>query len=179
MAISDYLKAIENQRDRLKTNLKSRDVFVGDCNTFNKLIPKVLEIKGGVEKNGAQNGVWTPTATTDKFSLFGLPFIPSKLAICCESVFTTNYTAVTDHINIALLNIEFTSDEISMLKQGAGGNIEIQVSGAAADIIFEEVEGLYNVTVSFSETNKTLTMPYKFKANASHVWCIAEEGWMV
>lgn len=177
MAISDYIKVIAEQRDQLKSNLATKNVFVGNCTTFNQLIPKVLDVRSN-EKMGAQNGVWTPTVTVDTFSLSGLSFIPSKLAICCESTFTAGYTSITNHVNIALLNIEFTTSEVAMLEQ-SGGNIAIQTSGISADIIFEEVDGLYNVTVSFAEVNKTLETPYKFKANASHVWCIAEEGWMV
>ena len=177
MAINDYIKVMGEQRDLLKSNLQRKNVFVGDCATFNQLIPKVLDIQSN-EKIGAQNGVWTPTVTADTFSLSGLSFIPSKLAICCETVFTQNLTSITDHINIALLNIEFTNSEISMIHQ-SGGNIAIQTSGISADIVFEEVDGLYNVTVSFEEVNKKATTPYKFKSNASHVWCIAEEGWMV
>ena len=133
MAINDYLKVINEQRNKLKENLELKNVFVENCTTFNQLIPKVLNIQTG-EKIGAQNGVWTPTVTADTFSLSELSFIPSKLAICCESVLTTNYTSITDHINIALLNVEFTSNDIAMLKQNSGGAIEIQTSGISADI---------------------------------------------
>ncbi|MGI6279435.1 MAG: hypothetical protein ACOYJS_02620 [Acutalibacteraceae bacterium] len=178
MAISDYLSEIKRQRDLLKTNLKLKNVYVENCTTFNQLTKKVAEIQI-TAKTGVQNGVWTPTVAVEAFSLSGLNFVPAKLAIFCEDILTNSYNSATEHINIALLNIELTRKEIELLKNGGDTGIIFDPSGFSADITLEETNGLYSVTVSFEEINRDLEIPYKFKANASHVWCVAQEGWLV
>lgn len=178
MAIGNYLLEIAKQRDILKENLASKEVSVEGCETFNSLISKIPEISV-TEKTGVQNGVWTPTITCDSFSLTGLKFIPAKLAICCEDVLTKNYTSVAEYINIALLNIELSLAEIQIIKNSAETGIVVETGDVSADIIIEESDGLYSLTVSFTKTNETLDIPYSFKANASHVWCVSEEGWLI
>lgn len=178
MAIDNYLKEIARQRDILKENLAAKEVSVVGCETFNSLISKIPEITT-TQKTGAQNGVWTPTVTCDTFSLTGLKFIPAKLALCCEDVLTRNFPAATQHINIALLSIELTTAEIKMIKAGETSGVEVVTGDISADITVEENGGLYSITISFSETNKTADIPYDFKANASHVWCVSEEGWLI
>lgn len=178
MAISDYIAVIAQQRDILKENLKAQNINVEDCDTFNQLTPKVLDIVTD-SKTGAQNGVWTPTVTADTFSLSGLEFLPAKLSICCEDVLTKNFTSVTNHINIAILNIEFNSKEIDIIKNNVETGVVVDTSGISADVIVEKSNELYSIKISFAEINKTLDMPYNFKANASHIWCVAEEGWLI
>lgn len=178
MAISDYITVIAQQRDILKENLKTQNIDVEGCDTFNQLTPKVLDIVTN-SKTGAQNGVWTPTITADTFYLSGLDFLPSKLSICCEDVLTKNYTAVTDYINIAILNIELTSKETDIIKNGMGTGVAVDTSGISADVTVENINGLYSIKISFEQINSTLDTPYSFKANASHIWCVAEEGWLI
>ena len=178
MAINEYLTVIAEQRDILKDNLKKKKIDVENLNTFNELTPKVLDIITD-SKTGAQNGVWTPTLTTDTIKFSGLEFIPAKLAICCEDVLTKNYTSATYHINIAILNIELTNKETEIIQSGVQTGVAVDTSGNSADVTVEESGGLYSITVSFSETNKTAEIPYYFKANASHIWCVAEKGWLI
>lgn len=178
MAINDYLAVIAQQRDILKENLEKKNVDVTECNTFNQLTPKVLEIVTD-SKTGAQNGVWTPTVTCDTIKFTGLSFIPSKLAVCCEDVLTKNYTAATDHINIAILSIELDSKETENIQNGVQAYVVEDTGDVSADITVEETNGLYSITVSFAETNTSTQIPYYFKANASHIWCVAEKGWLI
>lgn len=178
MAINDYLQVIAAQRDLLKNNLIEKNVSVEDCNTFNQLTPKVLEITTD-SKTGAQNGVWTPTITTEFFSVTELTFIPAKLAICCEDVLTKTLTSITDHINIAVLNIELSAKEISMIENSAETGVTLNPSNTNVDVTITEQDGIYSITVDFTALNETLETPYKFKANASHVWCVSQEGWLI
>lgn len=178
MAINDYLQVIAAQRDLLKNNLIEKNVSVDGCSTFNQLTPKVLEIITD-SKTGAQNGVWTPTLTAESFTVTGLDFIPAKLAICCEDILTKTLTSVTDHINIAILNIELTAKEISMIENSAETGVTLNPDETNVDIVITEQDGIYSVTVDFSTLNETLEIPYKFKANASHLWCVAQEGWLI
>ncbi len=178
MAIMDYLQVIAEQRDLLRNNLIQKRVAVDGCETFNQLTPKILEVPTS-SKDGAQNGVWTPTLTAESFTVTALPFIPAKLAICCEDILTKNMTSVNDHINIAVLNIELSSAEISMIKNSSQTGIVIESDGIDVDLTVSEQNGLYTVTVDFTDVNKTLETPYKFKANASHIWCVAEEIWLL
>ncbi len=178
MAINDYISVIAEQRDNLKNNLKAKNVYIDGCDTFNQLIPKVLDVT--VEsKTGAQNGVWTPTVTCDSLKISGLRFIPAKMAVCCEDILTKNYTSVTSHINIAILNIELTAKETSLIQNGSTTGIAVDQTGFTADVIVEESNGLYSITLSFEEINKTTETPYYFKANSSHIWCVAEKGWLI
>jgi len=178
MAISKYLQEIHNQRNLLKESLAEKEVSTEGCETFNSLIAKIPEIPTS-QKIGAQNGVWTPTVTSDVFSLKGLKFLPAKLAICCEDVLSKTFNAVSAHINIAILNAQLTKKEIEMIKNDLENGVTLETDGVAADIVVEKSNGLYNLSISFVETNKTAEVPFKFKANASHVWCVSEEGWLI
>ena len=178
MPITDYLKVIAEQRDILKESISEKGIDVVGLTTFNQLTPKIAEIK--VEnKLGAQNGVWTPTVTAEEFRLTGLTFIPARLSVFCEDVLTKTLSSVTEHINIALLNIELSSREIELIKNEASSGVSFETQGISANITVEENGGLYSVIVSFAEVNSTLDVPYKFKANASHCWCVAEEMWLI
>jgi len=178
MAIAQYLQEIEKQRNLLKENLAEKEVAVEGADTFNSLISKIPEIPIK-QKTDAQNGVWTPTVTSDSFSLKGLKFLPAKLAVCCEDVLTKNFNSVAEHINIAILNVELTAKEVELIKNDIQTGITVETEDIAADITVEKNGNLYNLSVSFAETNKTVAVPYRFKANASHVWCVSEEGWLI
>lgn len=177
MAVMDYLAEIAALREVFQQKLTEKSVDITGCTTYNQLIEKVGEISVS-QKTGLQNGVWTPTVTTDSFSLTGLDFVPAKLAICCSDVLTHTYSSPQQNINIGLLNIELSGTEVNMLRSGEAG-VTVEAGDTTAEISVEAANGLYAVTVSFSECNQTRQQKYRFKANASHIWCIAEEGWLI
>ena len=92
---------------------------------------------------------------------------------------TKSYSSITNHINIAILNIELDSKETDIILNGISTGIAMDQTGNAADIVVEKLNGLYSISLSFAELNKSAEIPYYFKANASHIWCVAEKGWLI
>ena len=92
---------------------------------------------------------------------------------------TKSYNSTLNAINVALLNLELSKAEQEIIKSGRDIGIVVETGDITVDVNVESSNGKYGICVSFAQANESLDIPYKFKANASHVWCVAEEGWLV
>lgn len=170
--IEEYLTEAERQRALLQEKLQNKGVSALGKPTYNTLVAKVDDI---LQKDGVTFGNWTPTKNEEKFTISNIPFLPAKISICCDTVLNNKITAAKPIVYIGVLNAELNDTTVETINNGT--NTTVFVSEIPVEITVEGIDGLYSVTLSLKEFNKSATRPHYFRAS-THKWCVASEEWI-
>lgn len=100
MAVYDYLKALEKQKKQLAENLNTKGVYAKEDETFNTLVPKVLQISASTTSKKKLFRYGMPDVYGDTvFTIFqnGIQDLNSyirnnKRLYCAENQYTISYT---------------------------------------------------------------------------------------
>ena len=170
--IEQYLTEAERQRALLQEKLKRKGVSALGKPSYNTLVSKVDDI---LQKDGVTFGNWTPTKSEDKFTISNIPFCPAKISICCDTVLNDKISTAKPLVYIGVLNAELDNTTVGTINNGT--NTSVFVSEIPVEITVEGSDGIYSVTLSLEEFNKTATRPHYFRAS-THKWCVASEDWI-
>ena len=169
---TNYLVSLAQNRNNLSNILKQKGVNASTGEKLESLVEKVGLIHGGVEY-----GEWFPISSTDEFTLKGIPFLPAKLGISCESLFTNRIVA-PNAVHIALLNTELCEDKTNLYELDANNNAIFSTESGEAEItLTKEYTGKYTVTVSFSNHNAAAENKFLFRGGLEHMWVISSQEW--
>ncbi len=173
MAVADYIKPLIRLRKELAQNLRTQGVDAEDTETFNTLVPKVLQTKGSA---GVTFGEWITIVDTNTFTIEKIPFLPKKIAISSEHVLKNEFASTVNMTYISLMNIDDIdgTDETLLSEDNS-----ITVSDIGAEVTFGGTEGNYTVTVSFANINEALEAPYFFKSGVAYSWVCSDDSWEV
>ena len=174
--IATYLNELANQKVKMTELLKAKGVSILKEEKFNTLVPKISEI---YQREGVTYGEKIPLFDSDTFTLEGLTFKPTRIAVSCDSVLANDVYSTQDSIYLALLNIDKLTDNETIYQLDNGkiyGGTGINV---IADVTIVKNNGLYDVIVSFETLNADSAIQYLFKGGELHQWVAASEDWIL
>lgn len=177
-SITPYVNKLIELKNLMASHLNRKGVAASGDEKFNTLVPKVFDIQ---KRSDVLSGVWTTTTNTDVFYIENIPFNPTKIALSCEDLLTTQYSAADPTVFIALLNVREDGTENTAMQATNKGLAT--VGKVAANVSIDKVvsggKTLYNVTVSLEEANSSGGIPCYFKSGVEYSWVIAADSWEV
>ena len=170
----DYLVSLANSKNHLSSILKQRGVNASSGEKLESLVKKVGFIHCGVEY-----GEWFPVSSTDQFTIRNLPFLPVKLGISCEALFTNRIVA-PNTVHIALLNTQLFENKTNIYELDQNSSIIFNTDGNEAQITLrKEYTGKYTINVSFADHNATAENKILFRGGLEYMWVISSQEWLL
>ena len=129
-------------------------------------------IQGGVEY-----GEWFPISSTDTFTISGIPFIPVKIGVSCESLFNNRIVAPKT-IHIALLNTELNDNTTNIYQLNSDNELVFSSDTSEAEItLTKAANNNYSISISFESHNQNAENKILFRGGLEHMWVVSSEEW--
>ncbi len=170
----NYLNALAENKNKLSVILKEKGVSAKPNEKLESLVDKVSLIQSGVEY-----GEWFPIISTDSFTISKIPFLPSKIGISCEALFSNRIVA-PNTVHIALLNTELTEDTTNLYQLNSSNESIFNTDSGEAEItLTKDADNTYSITVSFATHNQTSENKFLFRGGLEHMWVVSSKEWIL
>jgi len=170
----NYLNSLSENKQKLSEILREKGIAAKSNEKLGSLVEKVGLIQSGVEY-----GEWFPITSTESFTVSKIPFLPTKIGISCEALFSNRIVA-PNTVHIALLNTELDEDTTNLYQLSANNETIFSTDNGEAEItLTKEPDGTYSITVSFADYNKTAENCFLFRGGLEHMWVVSSKEWIV
>jgi len=176
MNLTEYVNELVKQKAKMTELLKDKGLSILNEEKFNTLISKIPDI---YQREGVTYGEKIPLFNSDTFTLEGLTFKPTRVAISCDAVLSNDISAAKDSFFLALLNIDKLTDNETIYQLDNGQLYGGSGINVIADVNIVENNGLYDVIVSFATLNENSAIEYLFKGGELHQWVASSEDWIL
>ena len=170
---AEYLQSLVDTRNGLAEILNNKNIEASTDESLNDLVEKVEKIHGGVEF-----GKWVPTVNTETLTVSGLPFIPYKIGISCESIANQSLYGISTRF-ISLFAANCGANTTNLYSSNIGELTMTNVPIGATVTITALEDGTYTLTVDFSEWNAVDGTAYLFKGGYEYMWVVSQEEWSI